>query len=231
MTGAGTAVLVHGLWHGAWAWDEVGEALEARGVESHAVHLPLTTLAGDVEATRAVLDGLAGPAILVGHSYGGAVITEAGTHPAVRRLLYIAAFQLDADESVSRLLPGQEHPPTRLPEALVISEDEVSLDPDLGPHLLYNGVPPDRAAASAARLRPSGRRLFGARPSEIAWRHRPSTYVVCMQDEVVHPSMQRAMATRATDAVEWDCGHCPNAASPERVADLVAERLSRWCRT
>ena len=117
------AVFVHGLWHGAWCWDDVRAALDERGIESAAVELPLTGLAADVRATRDALDAFGRPAVLVGHSYGGAVVTAAGTHPSVRELVYVAAYQLDEGESVSRPGPVAELPDTRLGEALRVTGD------------------------------------------------------------------------------------------------------------
>jgi pimeloyl-ACP methyl ester carboxylesterase len=219
------AVLVHGLWHGAWCWDGVRTALAARGVDSLAVELPLTDLAADTAATVQALDRFGRPAVLVGHSYGGAVVTGAGTHPLVRELVYVAAFQLDDGESVSRTRPGRELPDTRLAEAMRVGGDEIGLDPELGRVLLYGDAAPDVAADAIARLRPVHRMLFRGVPEQIAWRTVPSTYVVCAADEVVHPQLQRAMAERATRTVEWPCGHSPAATRPDVVADLVAERV------
>ncbi|RBY83745.1 alpha/beta hydrolase [Geodermatophilus sp. TF02-6] len=220
------AVFVHGLWHGAWCWDGVRAALHERGVGSIAVELPLTDLAADTRATRDALDRFGRPAVLVGHSYGGAVVTGAGAHPLVRELVYVAAFQLDDGESVSRVLPGRSVPETRLGEALRVTGDEVALDPVLGPRLLYGDAPPGVAAEAAARLRPVGRRVFRGVPSAVAWHTVPSTYVVCAADEVVHPELQRAMAQRATRRLEWPCGHSPAATRPEVVAGLVADRVA-----
>jgi len=222
------AVLVHGLWHGAWCWDGVRAALSERGVDSVAVELPLTDLAADVRAVRAALDAFARPAVLVGHSYGGAVITAAGTHPSVRELVYLAAFQLAEGESVGRALPDRGLPDTRLGEALRMSGDDVTLDPELGVRLLYGGARPDVAAAAAARLRPVKRPVFRGVPDVVAWRTVPSTFVVCTADQAVHPELQRAMAERATRSVEWPCGHSPAAVRPEQVAGLIADRVSQF---
>lgn len=220
------AVLVHGLWHGGWCWDDVRTALAERGVDSVAVELPLTDLAADTAAVRAALDSFGRPAVLVGHSYGGAVITGAGAHPLVRELVYVAAFQLTDGESVSRTLPAEDHPPTRLGEALRVDRDEVGLDPDLGRQLLYRDAPAEVATAAAVRLRPVRRAVFGGVPETIAWRTVPSTYVVCSDDEVVHPDLQRAMAARATRRREWRCGHSPAASRPADVAGLIADRVA-----
>ena len=222
---APVAVLVHGLWHGGWCWEAVRAGLTGRGVDSVAVELPLTDLASDVQVTREALDRVGRPAVLVGHSYGGAVVTEAGAHPLVRELVYLAAYQLDEGESVSRPGAVRELPDTRLGEAMRVSDGEVALDPDLGRQLLYPDAAADVAAAAVARLRPVGRTVFRGVPGRIAWRTVPSTYVVCTQDEVVHPERQRAMARRATRTVEWACGHSPTATRPAAVADLVAERV------
>jgi pimeloyl-ACP methyl ester carboxylesterase len=219
------AVLVHGLWHGAWCWDGVRAALAERGVDSIAVELPLTGLAADVQATRDALESFGRAAVLVGHSYGGAVVTAAGVQPLVRELVYVAAFQLDDGESVSRTLPGSDLPATRLGDALRSGGEEIALDPELGGRLLYGDAPPEVAAAAVARLRPVHRRVFRGVPEAIAWRAVPSTYVVCGNDQVVHPALQRAMAARATRCLEWPCGHSPAATRPGAVADLVADRV------
>ena len=162
--------------------------------------------------------------MLVGHSYGGAVVTAAGVHPLVRELVYLAAFQLAEGESVGRPRFA-DLPDTRLGEAMRVSGDEVALDPVLGPRLLYRDAPADVVAAAAARLRPVGRAVFRGVPADIAWRSVPSTYAVCTADEVVHPERQRAMARRATRSVEWGCGHSPLLSRPELVAGLITERV------
>ena len=217
-------VLVHGLWHGAWAWASVQDALAERGIESVAVELPLTSLAADMAATTETLEKFGRPAVLVGHSYGGAVITDAGTHRLVTELVYLAAFQLDAGESVSRNVPGRTFAQTRLGAAMHLHEDtgEVDLDPVLGPQLLYSDVPAEVAVWAAAQLRPVHRHVFRGVPTQIAWRKVPSTYVVCSNDQVIHPDLQAAMAARATRRIDWPCGHSPALARPAAVGELLA---------
>lgn len=219
-------VLVHGLWHGGWCWDAVRERLDAAGIPSLAPDLPLETLDDDVAAVRAALDSFARPVVLVGHSYGGAVITAAGTHPRVRRLVYLAAFQLDEGESVNRVLPDREIAPTRLGEALHISpEGTVALDPHLGADLVYNGVPPEISRAALARIRPVQRAVFRGIPDSIAWRTVPSTYVVCTDDLTVSPDLERAMAERADRVLEWPGGHAPMADRAGLVAELLCDEV------
>ena len=223
------AVLVHGLWHDAWAWDAVRARLEAVGVPSAAVELPLTGLEDDVAATIATLDRFGKPAVLVGHSYGGAVVTAAGGHPHVTQLLYLAAFQLAEGESVGRTLPDLDIPPTGLGEALRFSADgqQVSVDPALATGLFYADAPAVAAAAAVARLRPVHRSVFRGVPATIGWRATPSTYVVCADDRAVHPDLQRAMAQRATTRLEWPGGHSPALTRPGEVATLIAELAAR----
>jgi pimeloyl-ACP methyl ester carboxylesterase len=218
-------VLVHGLWHGSWVWDGVRKHLDAAGVASVAVDLPLTSLDDDVAATAAGLAAFGRPAVLVGHSYGGAVITAAGVHPAVRRLVYLAAFQLDAGESVNRVLPDRNLPETRLGEALLVHGDLVELAPRLGAELMYPDAEPAVADAAMARIRPVERAVFRGVPAAFAWHTTPSTYAISAHDLVVHPDLQRAMAERATTTVEWPCGHSSPVVRPGEVAELIIESI------
>ena len=215
------AVLVHGLWHGGWTWDAVRDRLADAGVVSVAVELPLTSLADDVAATTAALDAFDRPSVLVGHSYGGAVITAAGVHPSVRQLVYVAAFLLDDAESVSRTLPDRDLPDTRLGEALHVDGDLVRLDPATGTDLLYHDATPEAATAAMARIRPVHRAVFRGVPDAFAWRGVPTHYAVCADDRVVHPELQRAMAARAGDSIEWPYGHSAPLVHPDDVAALI----------
>ncbi len=238
-----SVVLVHGAWHGAWCFQRVLAELDAAGIPAIAVDLPghgddpgpLADLHGDAARVRTVLDGLDGDCVLLGHSYGGAVITEAGTHPAVRHLVYLCAFALDAEESCvaaaaaeSAALGISYEDRPNLADAIVAHDDgTATVEPGLGAECFYNDCDADTTAWALAQLGPQPIVTLGARPASVAWRERPSTYVVCTEDLAVHPDLQRAMARRCTTAVEWPTSHSPFLSAPERfvglLSDLVAE--------
>jgi len=219
------AVFVHGLWHGAWVWEEARAELAERGVDSQAVELPLTTLADDVAALGSVLDRISGEVVLIGHSYGGVVIT-AVQRPNLRHLIYLTAYQVDEGESMAKVFPDLELPPPALGPAIQRDKETglSTLDPAIARDVLYNGVPDDVADAALARLRPSALGLFRESPATVAWRTVPSTYVVCAEDRALVAPLQRAMAARASATLEWPVGHSPAAACPRDIADLVELR-------
>ena len=225
-----TVVLVHGAWHGAWCWDKVTSLLGDAGVPSVAVDLPgggglPGDLLADAAAVRAVLDALEGPALLCGHSYGGAVITEAGGHPSVARLVYIAAFVPDAGEALADAAGSSgssgSTPPPRPVSASVGDDGLVRLDPE-GAQRLYHDCSPADAEAAVSRLRPQRADGFRQRVSAAAWRTRPSTYALCTEDRAVEAGLQRRMAERAgAEIVEWPTGHSPFLCRPDLVAALL----------
>jgi pimeloyl-ACP methyl ester carboxylesterase len=221
-----TVVLVHGAWHGAWCWDLVVRRLDDAGVPNVAVDNPSvelkSTLHEDADNVRFVLDEIDGPVVLVGHSYGGAVVTDAGAHDAVEHLVYIAAFALDADEScMENALVGGEG--SDLAAALRIEDDVISLDPDGARAAFYHDCADDVATASIALLRPQSLTALAGVPRSIAWRDRPSTYVVCTDDRAVPAELQRSAAARATTVVEMPTSHSPFLSRPELVADLLID--------
>ena len=231
-------VLVHGAWHGAWCWDPVVAALAERQVEAVAVELPghgadpgpLTDLHGDAARVGEVLDGLGRPSVLVGHSYGGVVITEAGTHRNVAHLVYIASFNLDATESAMSAAMAETQAASidhgGRPDALSYVRDAgdgtTTIDPEGARILFYNDCPPEIADWAVAHLGRQPIETLSQSPAAVAWRERPSTYAVCTLDNIVHPELQHVLARRATHTVEWPTSHSPFLSRPDLVVDLVA---------
>ena len=222
-----TVVLVHGAWHGAWSWARLEPELEARGLAHRSLDLPSVgdasaDLPADVAALRTVVESVDGPVVLVGHSYGGVVITQAGAElPQVERLVYVTAFAPDAGESLLDQV-------TYGPLTWIVPEGEGLLGVEHGRELdlFYGDLDPATAASAAARLRPQAAASF-AQPVEAAgWRERPTTYVVCTEDRCIPPSSQREWSRRADDVAEIGAGHSPFLSQPGALADLLAVRVA-----
>ena len=216
---SGMVVLVHGAWHDASCWDGVLAELADRDIEAVAVQLPLAGLAGDVAVARQAIDAAGPGCVVVGHSYGGAVISSAASGAVdVRRLVYLAAFLTEPDEDMFGYLAGG-----KLPEALAFGDDgTVTVKPELAAEVFYGDSDPETAVSLVQRLRPMA---FGGQPVEQAdpaWRTVPTTYVVCTSDQAIPAEAQRTMAMRAEDVIEWPCDHSPFLTRPAAVADLVA---------
>jgi len=220
-----TVVLVHGAWHGAWCWEKVTPLLDDAGIAHVAVELPLTAFEDDVAATCNAVDAVSGPVLLCGHSYGGAVITEAGHEPNVERLVYLAAFACDEGESPASTAPDAGVPSADLDGALIISEDDgvIAVKLDEAATVLFHDCAPEDVEAALKRLRPMHLKCFATPLGAPAWRNKPSTYVVCSEDRAVHPELQRIMAKRCTESVEWPTAHSPFLNRPDLVADLLRE--------
>lgn len=237
-----TVVLVHGAWHGAWCFAALQDALDRRGVPSLAVDLPghgaSTLPLGDLQGdARHVVDVLTvlderrpGPLpVLVGHSYGGAVITEAAAHSPVHHLVYLAAFALDAGESVGSFLRSAPAAEVLL-DRCVVAAPEVSgrvacteLRTDAQTvEALYGDCSPAVASAALARLSPQPVDTMRGRVTGDPRSTLPSTYVVCRRDRAVAPEHQRGMAARCTSTVEVDADHSPFLSAVDEVADLLA---------
>ena len=234
-----TVVLVHGAWHGAWCWERVVEGLTGVGVPAVAVDLPghgadpgaLGDLHADAARVRQVLDEQDGPVVLVGHSYGGAVITEAGDHPGVGHLVYVCALALDSGETCISAA-GEEAAAATISHAgrpdlaagfVPATDGTVTVDPSVAAAALYNDCDVDTVTWALARLGPQPLVTLQQTPSAVAWRTRPSTYAVCGDDMAIRPDLQRLMAKRCSTAVEWDTDHSPFLSRPELVVDLLAD--------
>ena len=227
-----TVVLVHGAWHGAWCWELVTPRLDAAGVASVAVDLPSVssadaTLHDDAACVRTALDAIDGGAVLVGHSYGGAVISEAGVHPAVDHLVYLTAFALERGESAQEnsLTGGNE--PSELGPAIRVGEKVFEINPEPGIAAFFHDCPDDVAQSAAARLRPQSRVALGGTVNAAAWREKPATYVVCTEDRALPVALQRSNAARVGESVDWATSHSPFLSRPDLVAGLLVEISSR----
>ncbi len=233
-----TIVLVHGAWHGAWCWERLTPLLDAAGIPSIAVDLPghgddtgpLTDMHGDADRVRAVLDGVDGDVVLVGHSYGGIVITDAGTHPKVRHLVYIAALAIDAGETAATAVAaeaevaGVEHPKPGLADVMQFHDDGTCTLPAEGvARFLYNECDGATQAWAAAHVSPQPMVTLAQSPRAVAWRERPSTYVLCEQDRGVPTPLQRILAKRCTTTVALPTDHSPFAGRPDLLAPILVD--------
>ena len=216
-------VLVHGNFVDGSGWQGVYERLSAAGYRVAVVQTPNLSLAGDVAATHQVLDALGGPAVLVGHSYGGVVITEAGNHPDVAALVYIAAFAPDQGESVGSLIanaPAGAPAPPILPPV----NGFLLLDRDKFAAAFAADVPAKLAAFMADSQLPCHVDAANGAVSEPAWRTRPSWYLVASDDHMIPPTAQRAMSERAKAAVtETNGSHAVYVSQPAAVAAVITQ--------
>jgi pimeloyl-ACP methyl ester carboxylesterase len=228
---AATIMLVHGAWHGSWCWEPVLQLLRDDGIATAVVDNPSVTrpgsdLGADSANVRSALDAIDGPVVLVGHSYGGAVITEAGTHPQVEHLVYLSAFALDTGESVmqNELTGGDD---IELGNALQFDGAVVNVEPERVVEFFYHDCTPEVAAAAAARLRPMSIAAMAGPAREAAWRDKPSTYVVCTDDRAIPVALQRSCAARTGAVVELATSHSPFLSRPADLAGLLAGFVSR----
>jgi pimeloyl-ACP methyl ester carboxylesterase len=216
-------VLVHGGFVDGSGWQGVYDHLTQDGYRVAVVQNPTLTLAGDVAATEQILNGLDGPAVLVGHSYGGVVVTEAGNHSKVAALVYIAAFAPDKGESVNTLIadppPGASVPPILPPK-----DGLLFLDREKFAASFAGDLPPQQAAFMADSQTPWGVDALGGAVSEPAWRVKPSWYLVATDDRMIPPPAQRAMSERAGSVVTEIAGsHSVYVSQPAAVAAVIAQ--------
>jgi pimeloyl-ACP methyl ester carboxylesterase len=214
-------VLVHGGFVDGSGWEGVYDILKKDGYEVSVVQNPTISLAGDVAATKAVIDAQSKPVILVGHSYGGAVITEAGNDPKVAGLVYIAAFAPDAGESVGTLIanpaPGAPVPPILPPQNGFLTLDKVKF-----PASFAADVDPQKAQFMADAQIPWGLEALNGTIGKPAWKAKPSWYLITSEDKMIPPDAQRAMSKRAGSAVVEEKGsHAIYVSQPEAVAKLI----------
>ncbi len=214
-------VLVHGGFVDGSGWEGVYKALKRNGYTVAIVQNPTISLADDVAVTKRTIANQDGPVILVGHSYGGAVITEAGNDPKVAGLVYVAAFALDKSESVSSLIkdppPGAPVPPILPPQ-----DGFLLLDSAKFPASFAADVEPETAAFMADSQVPWGLDALNGTISEPAWKTKPSWYLLTTEDKMIPPDAQRAMSKRAgATLVEVEGSHAVYVSQPQAVAALI----------
>ncbi|MFF4233760.1 alpha/beta fold hydrolase [Streptomyces sp. NPDC001820] len=219
-------VLVHGGFVDGSGWRAVYDLLTHDGYHVAVVQNPTLSLQGDAAVARLIIDAQDGPVVLVGHSYGGAVITEAGTDPNVAALVYIAAFVPDAGESVNTLLADF---PTDVPGPPILPPKDgfLSLDRDKFHASFAGDVPADLAAFMADSQVPWGVDALGGQVTEPAWRTKPSWYLITTNDKMIPPPAQRTMSGRAgSTTLEAAGSHSIYVSQPAAVADLIKQAAS-----
>jgi pimeloyl-ACP methyl ester carboxylesterase len=216
-------VLVHGGFVDGSGWQGVYESLSRDGFRVSVVQNPTLSLEGDAQATRQIIDAQDGPVVLVGHSYGGAVITEAGTHPNVAALVYVCAFAPDKGESVGSLIAGF---PADGPQPPILPPRDgfLFLDRDKFHASFAADLPAEQAAFMADAQVPWNVAAPAAAITEASWRTKPSWYLVTTEDRMIPPPAQRTMAGRmgATQS-EVTASHSVYVSQPETVATLIAQ--------
>jgi pimeloyl-ACP methyl ester carboxylesterase len=220
MADPATVVLVHGAWHGAWCWDAVAARLRADGAPVVALDLPSVAGGGDMyDDARVVRDAIVaagGETVVVGHSYGGVVVTEgAAGVEGVRHLVYLTAFMLDEGESLATIAGSTP------PDWQIADPDGRTLTVAGAQQVFYNTCPPEVADAAAARLRPHTLAAFVQPVKSVAWREVPSTYVICNRDHAIGVPAQEAMAARAGTTHRLESDHSPFLNDPDAVAGLI----------
>ncbi|MFJ6081425.1 alpha/beta fold hydrolase [Streptomyces sp. NPDC092369] len=227
MTTVKNVVLVHGGFVDGSGWQPVHRLLTGEGYRVVVVQNPTLSLEGDVAATHRALDALDGPAVLVGHSYGGAVITEAGRHEKVAALAYIAAFAPDKGESVGSLVadpaPGAPVPPILPPQ-----DGFLFLDREKFAASFAGDIPAADAAFLADAQVPWGLDALNGAITEPSWGTKPSWYLVAADDRMIPPPVQRIMAERAGATVtETPGSHAVYVSHPEAVAELIKQAAAQ----
>ncbi len=231
-TGAGFAqsvnniVLVHGAFVDGSSWSRVIPILQAKGYNVTAVQIPLTSFADDVAATQRAIARLNGPAILVGHSWGGVVITEAGMDPKVVGLVYVAAFAPDQGEAVGEL--GKKYPP---PPALAAPQVDdkgfITLSVDAFKKF-GSDLPESQARLAAATQGPIAAASFGAQVSGVAWKTKPSWYIVSTLDQAIVPDEERFFAKRMNaTTTELKASHVSMLSQPKSVAAVIMDAAEK----
>jgi pimeloyl-ACP methyl ester carboxylesterase len=226
MSSKPSIVLVHGFWGGAAHWAKVIVELNRRGYDSlHAVENPLTSLSDDAERTQKMIKQIDGPVLLVGHSYGGAVITQAGDLPNVVGLVYVAAFAPDSGESLGQIGEWNVSEAAAAGNVVPDSDGYVWIKQDKFRESFCQDLPADEALVMAVTQKAPLGSVNGDTVSDPAWRKKPAWYQVSTSDRMIHPDTERRMAERMNPrkTIELDASHASLASQPIAIADLIDE--------
>ncbi len=220
-----SVVLVHGAFADAASWDKVAAILRKKGIKTTEVQNPLTSLADDVAATKAVLAAQTGPVVLVGHSWGGVVIGESGDDPKVKALVYVAAFGLDKGESINGISAGSTPPPGILalkPNA----QGMLLVDAARFPTVFADGVPAAEAEKMARDQIPTSPTVFDAKSAVAAWHVKPTYYAISTEDEMIPPAAEAMFAKRMNaTTISLQSSHAAMVSHPKDVADLIIKAV------
>ncbi len=215
-------VLVHGLFADGSSWSEVIPLLQDRGLNVTSVQNPLTSLPDAVAETTRVLDRQDGPTVLAGHSFSGMIVTEAGMHPNVSSLVYVAARAPDAGEDYAALAAKYPTPPASA--GIVFDGDEGRLSETAFLRDFAGDLPPRTAKALFAVQQPFHKLLLTGRTTQAAWRHKPSWYAVSTEDRTINPDLERFMAKRmGATTIELKSSHVSLLSHPAAIARLILE--------
>ena len=221
--GMKSIILVHGAWHGSWCWEFVESRMIQGGYKVSTVDLPFTGLEDDVAFLSNILESADGEVVLLGHSYGGMVISKAAEGRAnISHLVYLCAILLEEGASMGGSSDSSQE-----------SKIKIEVDENLSSIVkrdavipaFYGDVDPQLAQDSLDRLRPFPIHSVNVGIGE-AWRDHPTTYVVCKDDAAIPPDVQREMSELAGRVLEWDCSHSPFFSDPDLVCELLRELAS-----
>jgi pimeloyl-ACP methyl ester carboxylesterase len=217
-----TIVFVHGIWADGSCWKDDIVALQARGYNVVSVQNPVTSLAEDVATTKRAIDLIKGKVILVGHSWGGFVITQAGNDPKVVALVYIAAFAPDAGESVPTL--SAKGPATELSKYLVPSGGFLFLSKDGVKNAFAQDLDAKQQAVVYATQTPASASVFGDKSGDPAWKQKPSWFIVAKNDGAINPDLERLMAKRINaKTTEVESSHVVMLSHPKEVLAVILD--------
>ncbi|WP_445115865.1 alpha/beta hydrolase [Acinetobacter sp. WZC-1] len=216
-----TIILVHGFWGNSLHWQHVIPLLVKENLNVQAVEIPLTSLADDVERTNKMINQASGPVLLVGHSYGGAVITEAGNHEKVAGLVYIAAFAPDHSESPGTIT--QQNPPQAAASLYPDSDGYLWIKADQYHDGFCQDLDPSESIAMAVAQKAPLAATFSDAISAPAWKVKPCWYQISTQDRMIAPDNQRKMSARlnAREIIELEASHASLASRPQEVAAFI----------